>query len=89
MNSDLVLHIGRRTIELALLISAPVLIVTLVVGFLTAMLQAVTSLRDMTLGMVLKLGCVGLTLLIFGGWMLQLMVGFAGEIFNHMQAMGQ
>ncbi len=85
MNSELVLYIGKRALETALLLAAPVLGVTLVMGFLVAMLQAVTSIRDMTLGLVVKIACVGLTLLLCGGWMMQVAVGFTAEIFNHMQ----
>lgn len=89
MDAELILFLGRRALETALLLAAPVLIVTLVVGFLVAMLQAVTSIRDMTLGLVVKLGCVGITLLICGSWMMHVAVGFATEIFNHMQALGR
>lgn len=89
MDSQFVIYLGRHTLEIALLLSAPALSVALVVGFLTAMLQAVTSVRDMTLGMVVKLVAIGLTLILFGGWMLQIAVGFTKEIFNHIQSMGQ
>ncbi len=88
MDSQFVIYIGRRALETALLLSAPVLVVALVVGFLTAMLQAVTSVRDMTLGMVVKLAAIGLTLILFGGWMMQVAVGFTTEVFNHLQLMG-
>lgn len=88
MDGELVLHVGRRTLETALLLSAPAMGVMLVVGFLTAMLQAVTSVRDMTLGIVIKLGCLGVTLLLFGGWMMQVAVSFSGEIFEQLQSMG-
>ena len=88
MDSQFVIYIGRRALETALLLSAPVLVVALVVGFLTAMLQAVTSVRDMTLGMVVKLAAIGLTLILFGGWMMQVAVGFTIEVFNHLQSMG-
>ena len=88
MDSQFVIYIGRRALETALLLSAPVLVVALVVGFLTAMLQAVTSVRDMTLGMVVKLAAIGLTLILFGGWMMQVAVGFTTEVFNHLQSMG-
>ncbi len=88
MNPEYVLHIGRRALETTLLLSAPVLGVTLVVGFLAALLQAVTSIKDMTLGMVLKLACVGLTLLIAGNWMMQVAVSYTSEIFAQVQALG-
>ena len=48
------------------MLSAPILSITLVVGFLVAMIQAVTSIRDMTMGMVLKLAGVGVSLLLVG-----------------------
>jgi flagellar biosynthetic protein FliQ len=88
MDSDFAVYIGRRTLEVALMMSAPVLVVTLVVGMLTAMLQAVTSLRDMTLGLVIKIGCVGVALLLSGNWMIQTALDFTNEVFNHMQTLG-
>ena len=89
MSGDFALYRVRRTLEVGLLLSAPVLVVALAVGLLTAMLQAVTSIRDMTLGMVMKLVAVGVTMLIFGGWMLQIALAFTLEIFHHMQTMVQ
>lgn len=88
MDATLVVHLGRRMMETALLIAGPALAVTLVLGFVVAMLQAVTSVRDMTLGLVVKLAGVGLTLLLCGGWMMDLARTFTREIFNHMQAVG-
>ncbi|MFW6061374.1 MAG: flagellar biosynthetic protein FliQ [Planctomycetota bacterium] len=89
MNGEFVLYIGRRALEVALMVAAPGMIAALSVGLLTALLQAITSIRDMTLGMVLKIGAVGAAMLIFGGWMMQVAVGFTMEIFNHMQALVQ
>ena len=75
MDTSLVLHLARRVLEIALLLSAPSLVVTLVVGFVTGIIQAVTSVRDMSMGMVVKLAAVGITLLATGGWM----IGTAGD----------
>ena len=88
MDGDLILYLGRRTLETALLLSAPVLAVTLVLGVVVALLQAVTSIRDMTMGMVLKLAGVGITMLVAGGWSLRIAVDFTQEIFDHVQALG-
>ncbi|MCE5279968.1 MAG: flagellar biosynthetic protein FliQ [Planctomycetaceae bacterium] len=89
MDDQMVLYIGKRTLETALLVSTPVLLVALLVGVLTAIFQAVTSLRDMTLGTVLKLAAVGLTLLAAGGWMMQMATAFTLEIFQQAQALGR
>lgn len=88
MDGDLVLYLTRRTLETALLVSAPVLAVTLVMGIAVAMIQTVTSIKDMTMGLVLKLAGVGVTMLVTGGWSLQVAVDFTREIFNHIQALG-
>ncbi len=88
MDANLVLYIGRRALETAMLVAAPVLLVTLIVGVLVAMIQAVTSIRDMTMGLVVKIACVGITLLVCGAWMMQVAVGFTAEIFNHIQSVG-
>jgi flagellar biosynthetic protein FliQ len=84
MDGTFVLFLGRRTMETALLLASPILIVAVAVGFSTALFQAVTSVRDQTLSMVLKIVGVGLTALAFGGWMSQIAIGFTTEIFNHM-----
>jgi len=89
MNADLILFVGKQALQTALLLAAPVLLATLVMGLIVGMFQAVTSIRDMTLGMVMKLLCVGVTLLICGSWMMRVALGFTTEIFNHMQALGR
>ena len=88
MDPNLILYIGKRALETAMLIASPVLVLTLLVGVLVAMIQAVTSIRDMTMGLVLKIACVGTVLLVFGNWMMQIAVGFTAEIFNHIHAVG-
>jgi flagellar biosynthetic protein FliQ len=52
------------------------------------LLQAVTSIRDMTLTIVPKLLAVGAVMLLFGGWMLHVILRFANEIFGHIQNIG-
>ena len=88
MSPEYILFLSRRTMETAVLLAAPILTVTLVVGFVTAMIQAITSIRDMTMGMILKLLSVAITVLICGGWMMQTAVEFTKEVFNQLRATG-
>ena len=74
MSGEFMLYVAEEMLKTALLLAAPVLLATLVVGLGVALIQAITSVRDMTMGLVLKLGCVGLTLLVAGGWMMQVAV---------------
>ena len=75
-------------LETDLLLGGPVLGGTLVVGLLVGMIQAVTSIRDMTMGVIIKILCVGVSVLIFGGWMLDVAVEFTMRMFSHMRDMG-
>jgi flagellar biosynthetic protein FliQ len=85
MDNNFVLYLGRHTLETALLLSAPILMTCLVVGVIITILQAVTSIRDMTLTIVPKLLAVGAVILLFGNWMLQITLRFTAEIFTQIQ----
>jgi len=85
MDSSFVLYLGRHTLEVALLLAGPILVTCMGVGVIVTLLQAVTSIRDMTLTIVPKLLAVGAVILIFGGWMLEVILRFAHEIFGHIQ----
>ena len=89
MDSSFVLYLGRHTLETALLLSAPILLTCMVVGIIVTLLQAVTSIRDMTLTIVPKLLAVGVVTLLFGSWMLQVLLRFTNEVFSHIQNIGQ
>ncbi|MHC4193634.1 MAG: flagellar biosynthetic protein FliQ [Planctomycetota bacterium] len=88
MDSSVALYLGRHTLETALIIAAPILLTCMIVGLTVTLLQAVTSIRDMSLTIVPKLMAVGAIMLLLGGWMLQMMVRFATEVFGHIQNIG-
>jgi flagellar biosynthetic protein FliQ len=89
MDSSFVLYLGRYTLETALLLAAPILLTCMIVGVVVTLLQAVTSIRDMTLTIVPKLLAVGVVILIFGSWMLGIILRFTNEIFGHVQNIGR
>ncbi len=89
MDTSYIMYLGRHTLELIFILSAPVLITCIVVGVLVTLIQAVTSIRDMTLTVVPKLLAVGIVIIIFSGWMMDLMIKFTNELFAHIQNMGQ
>jgi flagellar biosynthetic protein FliQ len=85
MDSSYALYLGKHTLETALLLAAPILISCMVVGVIVTLIQAITSIRDMTLTIVPKLLTVGTVTLLFAGWMLQVVLRFTTEIFAHIQ----
>jgi flagellar biosynthetic protein FliQ len=88
MDSTTVLYLGRYTLETALLLSAPILIACTLVGVIVSILQAVTSIRDTTISTVPKLAAVGVTVLLFGGWMLELTLKFTTDVFGFIAKAG-
>jgi flagellar biosynthesis protein FliQ len=85
LDSGFTLYLARHTLEIALVVSAPILLTCLIVGVVVTLFQAVTSIRDTTLTIVPKLMAVGAVMLIFGGWMLDMLLRFTYEIFGYIQ----
>ncbi len=80
---------GRQALETSLLLSTPILVTCLVVGVVITLFQAVTSIRDMTLTIVPKLIAVGVVTMLFGSWMLGIMVQFTNDIFGYIENIGR
>ncbi|MEZ4288646.1 MAG: flagellar biosynthesis protein FliQ [Polyangiales bacterium] len=77
--------LSRLTAEalyLVLLVSGPVLVVSLLVGLLIGLLQAVTQVQEQTLSFVPKLVAVGVTLAVAGGWMGGQLIRFTDTLWS-------
>jgi flagellar biosynthetic protein FliQ len=64
------------------LISAPLLGTALGVGLIIGILQAATSINEMTLSFIPKLVALGLAMALFGGWQINTLVEFTRVIFQ-------
>lgn len=82
MDIATVVDLGRQALWVAVLISAPLLGVALAVGLVIGILQAATSINEMTLSFIPKLMALSLALAMFGGWQLVTLVDFARNIFE-------
>ncbi len=89
MDSNYALYLARHTLEISLIISAPILLTCMIVGVVITLFQAVTSIRDMSLTIVPKLIAVGAVTLLFGGWMLDTLLRFTTDIFSQIEHIGQ
>ena len=83
MTAELLNQLARQTFETILLVGGPVLIVSLVVGVLISLFQAVTQLQEMTISFVPKIIAVFLTLLVALPWMVKILVNFTRSIFEN------
>lgn len=88
MDADYILYLGRHTLETALLVASPLLLATMFAGLAISLVQTVTSIKDMTMTIVPKLLAIGITALLFGNWMLQVLMSFTHEVFNRIQSYG-
>ncbi|MBF0559914.1 MAG: flagellar biosynthesis protein FliQ [Nitrospirae bacterium] len=83
MTSELLNQIARQTFETILLVGAPVLLVSMVIGLLISIFQTITSVQEMTITFVPKILAVFVTLLVALPWMIRVMVGFTKGIFEN------
>lgn len=82
MAPEAVLTITRDAIWLALELSAPLLVTSLVVGVLVGLFQAATQINEMTLSFIPKLVAMIVVGLITGPWMLALLVDYTRRLFE-------
>ena len=77
-----VIELGRESLLVAVMVATPLLGVALAVGLLIGIIQAATSIQEMTLSFIPKLGVMVLELMAFGGWQIAVMVDFFQRIFE-------
>lgn len=82
MNENLVVDIAREAIYVIIKVSAPILVVSLVVGLVVSILQTVTSIQEHTLTFVPKLIAILIVLILFGNWMLTTLKEFMINLFS-------
>ncbi|HKZ92028.1 MAG TPA: flagellar biosynthesis protein FliQ [Candidatus Limnocylindrales bacterium] len=82
MDQSFIMEIGAKAMWVTLEVSLPVLGVSLVVGLLVSIFQAVTQLQEPTLSFIPKILAVVLVVVLAGPWMLNSLLGFTTEILS-------
>jgi flagellar biosynthetic protein FliQ len=82
MGIDNVVEITRTTLYTIILTSAPMLLVSLVIGLAVSIFQTVTSIQEQTLTFVPKLVGIFVMMMILGHWMLNNMTEFMTELWS-------
>ena len=88
MTLDQVISIGRDALLTIITVSAPVLVISVVIGLLVSVFQATTQIHDQTLSFVPKILSVLLSLFLFGGWMLKKLTDFAHGYIEKLAGLG-
>lgn len=82
MTEQVIIDIFTQTLVLIIKVSAPMLLVSLVIGLIISILQTVTSIQEQTLTFVPKLLAIFLTLMLAGNWILTTLREFVIELFQ-------
>ena len=87
MNSSAVLDLALTAMLMGAKLAAPILITSLVVGFLISLFQSITQIQEVTLTFVPKTVAVGIALYISGYWMLQTLVTTTQDMLARIPAL--
>lgn len=86
MTVESAVDLARNATHLCLLLSAPILIVAVIVGVLSSALQALTQVQEQSLDFVPKMVAMLLTLLVMLPWMLNRLVEYSTQLIRDIPA---
>ena len=82
MDTAMVVDLGRESLFVAVMIASPMLAIALAVGLLIGIVQAATSINEMTLSFIPKLAALVIVLMILGSWQISVLVDFTRRLFE-------
>ncbi len=84
MTQEFVMAMAKDALTTAMLLSAPILIVSLVVGMVVSLIQAVTQINEVTLTFVPKIIAVFGVSAVAGPWMVNTMIAYTQQLYGQM-----
>lgn len=87
MSDTTIISLALQTMLVALKLSAPILVTSLVIGFTISLFQSMTQIQEFTLAFVPKVVGIGLVLLISGNWMLHTLISFTQHLFEQIPSL--
>lgn len=82
MSQTDVITIMQQALFTIILVSAPMLLVSLVVGLAVSIFQATTQINEQTLSFAPKIIAIFLSLIAFGPWMINKLMDFTNKLFD-------
>jgi flagellar biosynthetic protein FliQ len=80
MTESFVLNLAQNAVVVMLVLAAPVLLVSLLVGSLISLIQAATQINEVTMTFIPKMVGIGLVLAVLGSWMFQQLLAFTSNL---------
>ena len=87
MEAATVVDLAREALWVTLIVSTPLLGVGLVVGVLVGVIQAATSINEMTLSFIPKLVAMAVAVVLFGNWQIGILSDFIRNIYHRIPAL--
>lgn len=87
MSPETVINLVQQGMQVALLVSAPMLLTALVTGLVVSIFQAATQINEMTLSFIPKLIAIFAVIVLAGPWMIGMMVDFTRRLFTDIPGM--
>jgi flagellar biosynthetic protein FliQ len=84
MTVELAVHIIRQALITVLTAAAPVLIVGLAIGLVVSIFQAISQIHEMTLTFIPKIVAIFAALMIFGQWIIRVILDFTTAILANL-----
>ncbi|MFD0671724.1 flagellar biosynthesis protein FliQ [Cohnella sp. GCM10027633] len=84
MSTEFIIGLAGQALYTVLKISAPMLGIGLIVGLLVSIFQATTQIQEQTLAFIPKIVAVFVAILLFGPWMLNLMMDFTSNLLGNL-----
>jgi flagellar biosynthetic protein FliQ len=88
MSIEFVNQIIKQALITVLLASAPAMLVGLIVGLVVSIFQAVSQIHEVTLSFIPKIIAIFVSLMIFGHWMINIVVTFTTQILSNLSNYG-
>ncbi|MBS1718880.1 MAG: flagellar biosynthesis protein FliQ [Armatimonadetes bacterium] len=88
MSHGEVLEISRQAVQVAIMVSMPILAVSLFLGLLVSVFQAMTQIQEATLTFLPKMIGASIILAVMGSWMLTTLVAFTQSCFGRIATIG-
>jgi flagellar biosynthesis protein FliQ len=82
MDQSQIMEIGARAMWVTLQVSLPILGVSLVVGLLVSIFQAVTQIQEQTLAFIPKIAAVAVVFVVAGPWMLDQLLNYTEQLWS-------
>lgn len=84
MSEELIIKLGQDALRTMAMLSAPMLISTLIVGLAVSIFQALTQINEATLTFIPKMIVIALIIILAGPWMLDVMSSYTVNLFENL-----